>query len=129
MEEMQPLRWDDGPPWEFRLRFPRDLSSGDLKMEGVLLRNTEELPLSAPLLLVPGLVLLPGVAARFDSKGAFHWVTALRNAGPIEIPATQTNELLDELVQFPAFPRGSSRRVAHRASHIHWPTMAPLSSR
>jgi len=104
-DELQLLRWDSGTPWEFRLKVPQDESSGDYTMKGVLRRENEDLPLSAPLLLLPGLVFLPGgIVGKFDDKKSFPWVAFLRKTGPITVPATHLNELLDEIVQFPSLP-------------------------
>ena len=102
--QLELLRWDDGPPWEFRIKVPQDAASGDYRIEGVLRRDSEELPLSAPRLLVPGLVFFPGVVARFDAKESFAWVSSLRQTGSITVPADHVNQLLDEIVQFPSLP-------------------------
>ena len=102
-EEQQLLRWDDGAPWEFRLRVPQN-ESQNYTLEGILRRDNEDLPLSAPVLILPGLAILPGVAARFDDKKSFAWVSFLRKSGPITVPATHFSELMEEFVQFPSLP-------------------------
>jgi superfamily II DNA or RNA helicase len=102
---LRPLRWDDGPPWRFRLE-ARRLPGGDrYEVTGALVRDAERVELAAPaLLLDAGLVFFADTAARLDHGGAFPWIAHLRRAGPLRIPATHACRFVAALAQLPVLP-------------------------
>ena len=103
--ELQPLRWDDGPAWEFRLEVVRDASGRKYWVNGSLSRGPESLPLATPALITRGgLVFCHDQVARLEEHGAFDWIGLLRREGPLRVPAGQTDKLVRELVQLPHLP-------------------------
>jgi superfamily II DNA or RNA helicase len=104
LEELQFLRWDDGDPWQFRLQVVLDESNSHYTLAGVLRRDDQDIPFSVPRLVLPGIVFFSDAVSRFNPGKAFEWVPFLRRTGPLTIPASQINDLRDEMVQFPALP-------------------------
>jgi superfamily II DNA or RNA helicase len=101
---LQPLSWDDGPPWEFWAQVRK--TDGRYALGGELRRGEERMPLSAPRqMFLGGLLLLEDRFARFDDRGAFAWIVGLRNSGPVSAPAGQADQLLTSLLDMPTLPR------------------------
>jgi hypothetical protein len=104
--ELRPLTWDDGEPWQFWLDIVLDPKGKHYVLNGSLRRGTERRPISEPvLLLAGGLVIDRDRAARLDHQGAFQWISVLRVQGPLSAPLKQKDELLQELLQMPHLPR------------------------
>jgi superfamily II DNA or RNA helicase len=104
--EPQPLYWDDGLPWEFWLHVSRDSSGKNYEVLGELRRGDEHRPLSEPVLMVAGGLVLSGdVAARLQDFGAFEWITLLRRQGTMTVPVAEKDKLLGELLRLPRLPR------------------------
>jgi superfamily II DNA or RNA helicase len=102
---LRPLRWDDGPPWRFRLEARRLPGEGHYEVAGALVRDAERVELAAPVLLLDaGLVFFADTAARLDHGGAFAWVTHLRRAGPLRVPARHAVRFVEALARLPALP-------------------------
>ena len=102
-DELLPLEWDDGDPWEFWLEVRRDESR--LVILGSLRRDGERMELSEPHLLTPALVFARGRAARLNDFDAFAWISQLRTQGPLRVPAEQADLLLEEILKLPSVPR------------------------
>jgi superfamily II DNA or RNA helicase len=102
-DEMLPLEWDDGEPWEFWLEVRRDESQ--LVTLGSLRRAGERMELSEPSLLTPALVFARGRAARLNDFDAFAWISQLRTQGPLCAPAEKGSLLLEEVLRLPKVPR------------------------
>ena len=102
-DEMLPLDWDDGEPWEFWLEVHRD--ANQLVTNGSLRRADERMELSEPILLTPGLMFARGCAARLNCFEAFPWISQLRTQGPIRAPASKGNLLLEGVLKLPKVPR------------------------
>jgi hypothetical protein len=94
---------DLDPPWQLTVGIAA--SGSQWLLAGSLRRGDETMPLSAPSLIVPGVVFWAGRFARFDDAGAFAWVPTLRRVGSIAVPAAKADDLLGELVQMPSLPR------------------------
>jgi superfamily II DNA or RNA helicase len=103
-EAFQTLRWDPGTAWEFRIQVAFDEANDHYTMKGSLRRDKEEIDLSVPRLLLPGLVFIDDSVAKFDERNAFQWVSLLRKAGPLTIPRSHLSEFRDEIVQFRSLP-------------------------
>jgi superfamily II DNA or RNA helicase len=104
--DLLPLRWDDGPPWEFWLKVELEASGKRYQISGELRRGDERHDLTSPLLLVAGgLVFWDDHAARLDDFGAFQWVSLLRERGTLTVPAGQKEDLIRELLRLPRLPR------------------------
>jgi superfamily II DNA or RNA helicase len=100
-----PLAWDGGAAWELALRLDRGSDPGSLAITGSLERAGESRSLAEPtVLLANGLVVFPGVVARFDAEGIFPWIVILRRDGKILVPEDKLDTLLAELFELPAVP-------------------------
>ena len=101
-----PLQWDDGPAWELCLTVQRETDGGRYRLAGSLRRDTAQLDLSQPvLLLAGGLVFHDGRIARLNDHGAFAWVSVLNNPTAVTFAAEDSEVFLDELVSIPNRPR------------------------
>jgi len=102
--EPQSLAWDDGPPWRFTLAL--EDHERMLRLTGRLLREGEEIPLTAPrLLLASGVVFLADRAARFAVEAeALPWVNLLRRDEMVEIPERDIGAALETLWSDPRLP-------------------------
>ena len=107
------IEWDDGLPWVFGMTIRRGRdndgpdndepstspATGSYTIEGWLARGDERMTLADPLLvLTDGVLFTPTHASRLDAGRAFPWLTALRNNGPIDVPAEARDELIDALL-------------------------------
>jgi superfamily II DNA or RNA helicase len=99
------LSWDDGPPWRLALRLHAATDTGPARLEGVLARDGETVPLTSPLLLLAdGLVLFRDRLARLDVAGDFVWISWLRQLGDLEIPREEIPDALRTLGAMAALP-------------------------
>ncbi|MEP7009948.1 MAG: DEAD/DEAH box helicase [Acidobacteriota bacterium] len=102
--EPVPLTWDDGPPWRFALAL--EDHERMLRLTGRLVREGEEIPLTAPrLLLASGVVFLADRVARFAVETeALPWVNLLRRDEMVEIPERDVGAALETLWGDPRLP-------------------------
>jgi len=97
-----PVLWDDGPPWELRLRLSENPAGRGVRLEGILRREGEEMPLSKPdLLLQGGLMFAGGCLVRYTAAGAFAWISVLRRRKHLTVPRDELPRFLEELLRFP----------------------------
>ena len=102
---LDPLAWDDGPPWQLWLAVQRGPRGGYL-VSAALRRENERLALSAPLMLVAGgFVFTADRVARLADGGLFPWISLWRTSGDLSIPAGKAQEWLGEVLSLPAVPR------------------------
>jgi superfamily II DNA or RNA helicase len=100
------LAWDEGGAWELWVSAAHDPQKAAYFLSGELRRDQERMELSEPIMLVTGgTVFARGLAARFDDGGAFPWVVTLRQHNELEIPASDREELLQQLLTMPQLPR------------------------
>jgi superfamily II DNA or RNA helicase len=105
-EDWRPLRWDDGPPWQFVLALQADQGSDGYAVTGWLERGGAKVDMAAPLFLsADGVLLIEDAFARFDDNGAFPWIAQLREHGPIRARAAHVDALLARLFRLPRLPR------------------------
>ncbi|HEX4150696.1 MAG TPA: DEAD/DEAH box helicase [Steroidobacteraceae bacterium] len=103
--EGPPLTWQDGEPWHFRLEVRRAREGDRYEAAGTLRRGEERMELSTPLVLQEaGILLTREWAAHYEHRGAFSWMRLLREQGPLQIPAAQSEEFLAELLGQPRLP-------------------------
>ncbi len=106
-EQFIPVEWDDGPPWKFVISVEKDESAMRYVISGKLARSVEdepeqEMPLSAPIMLVEGgVVVTQGAIAPLDDAEAFAWIVALREQQAIRVPIAQASELLEQMLSLP----------------------------
>jgi hypothetical protein len=99
------LAWDDGPPWRLALRLHAGTADGPARIEGLVARDGETVPLSAPLVMLKnGLVVFRGRIARLDVRGDFPWISWLREIGDLEIPGGEVSEVFRVLGSMAALP-------------------------
>ena len=104
--ELPPLQWDDGEPWEFHLRVAPAADGQHYTASGALRRGQTEMSLSEPSLMVAGgLVFYDGRVARLDDRGAFGWISLLRERQTLSIPKEEGEAFLAELLRFAHQPR------------------------
>jgi superfamily II DNA or RNA helicase len=101
----QPLRWDEGGPWELWLVVVADKGGKRYLISGELRRGEERRPLARAGLLLRGLVLWEGEAGALEDFGAFDWVGLLRQTDALPVPATRKEDLIQELLRVPHLPR------------------------
>ena len=97
-----PVLWDRGSPWQFGFILRGNPEGEKVRLEGMLRREGEEIPLSKPeLLLAGGLMFLDGSLARYRMNVSFAWVSVLRGRKHLTMPGDQLPEFLEELLAFP----------------------------
>ncbi len=109
-----PLEWHDGPPWVLGLR----ISTNDegCQVRGFLRRprgpensngndSDEYMDLGEPeLLLMYGQLFADGHVAAFDHRGAFAWVTLLRQEQVLEAGPKEKEALIEAILDLPSQP-------------------------
>lgn len=96
-----PIVWDDGTPWELRLRLTENPAGRGVRLEGVLRRKGEEMPLSEPdLLLMGGLMFAGGRLVRYTQTGIFAWISVLRRRKHLTVAREELPGFLEELLSF-----------------------------
>jgi superfamily II DNA or RNA helicase len=99
-EEYQPLEWDEGPPWEFRLDIVHVGRDENYSIDGALVRGADRLAIREPSMVLPsGYLFHRGRVARLDAGGAFAWLSQLRGSGAVTIPPDATGRLVDVLAR------------------------------
>ncbi|HEV8148289.1 MAG TPA: DEAD/DEAH box helicase [Bryobacteraceae bacterium] len=103
-KDSPPLLWDSGEPWKFYL----DVRQGEgeqWSIQGSLRRGDERMDVHEPLLLLEcGLLVTPGLIARFDTAGGFPWVTRLRGLKRIAFLDSERDKVLEALLESPVVP-------------------------
>jgi superfamily II DNA or RNA helicase len=106
LEELTP---DLDPPWQLSVGVTREqtgkAAGKKWVLSGSLQRGDRTVPLSAPALIVPGLVFHEGRFTRLNDSGAFPWVPVLRQTGTIAVPVNKSDEFLGQLLQMPHLPK------------------------
>ena len=97
--------FDDGPPWELRLRVVRQDADGCF-LDAVLSRAGEEMLLAEPAMLhSEGLLFARGSFARFEHGGAFSLVPLFREQSSVHVPERELPALLASLYSLPRRPQ------------------------
>jgi superfamily II DNA or RNA helicase len=97
-----PVTWDNGSPWEFRLHLSPHSGRRNVRLEGALRKGEQQMPLSEPeLLLMGGLMFHRGRLVRYTIDVAFAWISVLRKRKHLTIPRDQLSQFLSELLAFP----------------------------
>lgn len=101
-----PLQWDDAGTWELWVVARAADDRQNFILTGELRRGEQRMDLSEPTMLVAGgMVFSRQTVAPVDDGGAFPWVVMLRNKQELLIPATDREELLQQLLSLPQLPR------------------------
>jgi superfamily II DNA or RNA helicase len=106
-DELNEIKWEEGEPWRFSIRVRRaDRRPDQYVVEGVLSRGEERGDMAkAALILQGGLIFTADRVAALDDGGAFHWISILRRAGDLFIPADQIGEFMTEVLSEAHPPR------------------------
>jgi superfamily II DNA or RNA helicase len=97
-DQLRPIAWDAGAPWQFRLELTT-AADGSRVLAGTLTRDADRMEAAAPaLVLESGHLIARGSLSRLDHGGAFAWLAELRRAGPARIPAEGIPALVEAIV-------------------------------
>jgi superfamily II DNA or RNA helicase len=108
--EPETIRWDEGEPWQLRLRASAvggasPTSDTDWELVGVLRRGDEEAPLTEPdAIFDEGLMVLRGSLSRLDDGGAASWRDLLRQHGRFRIGAAHRRAFIEEIYALARVP-------------------------
>jgi superfamily II DNA or RNA helicase len=103
-DELVPLAWDSGEPWEFALEVRRDEKKSWVA-GGVLRRGAERLELANVILIVQGGLVFTRERAALLAEGTRHeWLQHLYRSGPVRAPEADGAELLAALLNSPHVP-------------------------
>lgn len=104
-EHFMNIRWDDGPPWSFVVSIQRDDENKQFRFQGELARNGTRKPLQDALcLLSGGFAFFRDAVARFDDRGCFAWVVALRREEDVTIPFAEAPQLREAMLRIGNLP-------------------------
>jgi hypothetical protein len=99
----QPLEWDAGGAWQFRVDVRREASV--FVLSGALHRNGERIGLEEPAALFPtGFFIFRNRISRYHHCGAYDWVRWLSRGTRIEVPEKDGQSLLQEMLELPRLP-------------------------
>jgi len=101
--ELKQLEWDDSTTWQFWLVVKR---TGDQYTLNPVLRNGfDEIDFFAAPLTTDAVVIGPDFKiARLTASGVLAWSRALHTAGGLTIPATESRQLIAQLMDLPSIP-------------------------
>jgi superfamily II DNA or RNA helicase len=120
-DDLHPLSWDAGAPWQLVLRLV--VTAGTARLSGSLERDGQSVGLSTPVLILPiriahggadgsepespALVLFPETIARLEAvrERELPWIELLREKGEIVIAKDDLAEALTSLFEIPGLPR------------------------
>ena len=104
--EPRPIAWDDVGAWELWVVARQDEGRQHYVLSAELRRGTDRMPLAEPVMLVQGgLVFTDQRVAPLDDAGAFPWVVAFREKRELAIPASDRDELLQQMLSLPRLPK------------------------
>jgi superfamily II DNA or RNA helicase len=101
--ELKQLEWNDTAAWQFWLVVkPVD---DEYALNLVLRNGSEEIESSAAPLTTEAIVVGPDFrVARLIAKGAGAWNAALQNSGTLRVPASESRQLIAQLLTLPSIP-------------------------
>ena len=99
--ELQPVAWDDGPPWIFRVAIVSDAATATYRITGSIEREGESLPLTSVQAIASDILISNGRASRFHDGGRAAWLHPLRASGPVEVPHADAERFRQALLRAP----------------------------
>jgi superfamily II DNA or RNA helicase len=100
----EPLRWDDGAPWRFRLCVSRE-GHDRYEITAAFHRAAERLPIAEPAMIHwEGFLVARGSVARFDDAGAYALVALFRNVGKLVVTREELAEFITSFDALPSTP-------------------------
>src|SRR5215204_3867305 len=101
--ELKQLEWDDSTTWQFWLVVKR--IADQYALNPVLRNGFDEIEFFAAPLTTEAVVIGPDFKiARFTTNGARVWSAALRTSGGLRVPATESGQLITQLLNQPSIP-------------------------
>ena len=101
--ELKQLEWDDVTGWQFWLVVRR--IDDEYTLNPVLRNGSDEIEFSAAPMTTEAVVVGPDFRiARLTTKGTRSWSAALRTSGSLKIPATESQQLMVQLLNLPSIP-------------------------
>src|SRR5271169_2708836 len=102
-DNLLPLAWDEGGPWNFLLELHR-LGETACTLAGFFQRGEERREATFPALAMAGLVITRDRVAPLASDSSIEWIIALRKQGSISVPEEERDEFLATLLCCPNLP-------------------------
>jgi superfamily II DNA or RNA helicase len=102
-DNLLPLAWDEGGPWNFLLELHR-LGETACTLAGFFQRGEERREATFPTLVTAGLVITRDRVAPLASDTPIEWIIALRKQGLISVPEEERDEFLATLLCCPNLP-------------------------
>jgi superfamily II DNA or RNA helicase len=99
--DLEPIAWDDGPPWKLRIAVTSDDARKAYRIEGAIERDGETLPIADVDRFYEGILFRDGRAARFDDAGNLAWLRALRGTGAVDVPHADADAFRAALLRAP----------------------------
>ena len=102
-DNLLPLAWDEGGPWNLLLELHR-LGEKACTLAGFFQRGEERREATFPALATAGLVITRDRVAPLASDTPIEWIIALRKQGLISVPEKERDEFLATLLCCPNLP-------------------------
>ena len=102
-DNLLPLAWDEGGPWNFVLELHR-LGETACTLAGFFQRGEERGEATFPALATAGLVITRDRVAPLASETSIEWIIALRKQGSFLVPEKERDEFLATLLCCPNLP-------------------------
>src|SRR5438876_2959014 len=102
-DNLLPLAWDEGGPWNFVLELHR-LGETACTLAGFFQRGEERGEATFPALATAGLVITRDRVAPLANDTPIEWIIALRKQGSISVPEKERDEFLATLLCCPNLP-------------------------
>ncbi len=102
-DNLLPLAWDEGGPWNFLLEMRR-LGETACTLAGSFQRGEERREATVPALATAGLVITRDRVAPLAANTAIEWISALRKQSSISVPEKERDEFLATLLCCPNLP-------------------------
>ena len=104
-EDIRPIAWDDGSPWQFRLKIGSEDGGNSYEVTGWLHRGEVSQSIEHPTALVENVVIWGDHAAFLDSDARNRaWITALRKESVLVVAAKKQDAFVRELLLTPNLP-------------------------
>ncbi|HUP60115.1 MAG TPA: DEAD/DEAH box helicase [Thermoanaerobaculia bacterium] len=99
--ELQPIAWDDGPPWVLHAGIVNDAAASKYRVAVSVERAGETMSIERVDAIMQDVLFSGGRACRVDDGGRTAWLHALRTSGPIEIPHADADRFRSALLRAP----------------------------
>jgi hypothetical protein len=103
MDDIRPLHWDEGGPWEFQIDVHPDAQGRQYEISGAFCRRSERLNIDQPEhVFSEGILVLDETIAAFH--GSHDWVSFFRNEGCLFVPQKEADQWLETMLGMPSLP-------------------------